>query len=285
MKNKLACFIIVILSSISLLANEPAKSTENPNSKYDENSIFYAAENRNLIGNPGFEESTNNWTLAKYNGSAANFKTDSLNSSFADCHGIVHTSGSLDMQYEDIQLINFLEISQHTNYNISFKAIVEEECLISISLSNGIETYFEEKLLLRPGQTIYGPYSYKSDFEESFTFFSFNLGRTEATISLDDISITADNTEKEFENIIAKSGINFKTSSGGRELFISLPTSARFDYPIAVYNEMGKSIKTNKIREGSQEVFLKIHNTIDPGNYTLKIYGPDEVLNHKFSIK
>lgn len=281
---KLTYLFLLICCSISLSATDPPKTSRSAPDPIDDRSIFYSAEASNLIKNPEFEKETKHWFLGKYNGGSATLATDSACDKFKGRFALIKTSGVFDSNYEDIQLFSFLEISRNTNYKISFKASVHEECLISLTLSNGIETYFEEKLLLRPGQTNYGPFIYKGGFDESFAFFSFNLGKTHNSIAFDDISILADNTEKDFNELLAKSGINIEMIANGRELYISLPTSAKSDYPLIVVNDKGQTVKAQKILEGNQEGFINLQNTYDPGDYLLKIISPDKLLTYKFKV-
>lgn len=284
MKIKLAFLIVFLLTNLNLFATEPSESGNKPVNHYNEDGIFYAAEKQNLLKNGDFEIGTSYWTLGKYNGGTATFYTDSIDNPFTGNQAKIQSSGSFTKDYMDIQLFSFLGITKNTIYHITFKASVSSECLISASFGNGIDTFFEEKMLLRPEETNYGPFVFKGNVDEEFSFFSFNLGRTNSTISFDDIVITADNTEKQFSDILANSGINIETLSNGKELYIHLPTSAKIDYPIIFINEQHKTVGTSRIREGSQELFLNLQNNLKTGTYTMKVFTPEKMLAYNFQI-
>ena len=284
MKSKLANLFIIGFLPLNLWATEPSEPSKTSENRYDKDGIFYAAELENLLKNADFENGTSYWTLGKYSGGTATFFTDSIADFSSGKHAIIHSSGSFNRDYMDIQLFSFLEISQNSIYSITFKASVTSECLISISIGNGIEILYEQKLLLRPEEVSYGPFIFKSSIDDSFSFFAFNLGRTNSTISFDDVIITVDNTEKHFNKILASGGINIETLNQGLELFIQLPTSAKTDYPIIFINDQGKTVSTTKIREGSQEIFLPTSATMKKGSYTMKVFTPEKTLAYNFQI-
>lgn len=287
MNKKLALTFLTGLIPIYLFAQYPIENEgviERP-SQHDKSGIFYFAHTENLLQNPDFENGTSYWTLGKYNGGSATFYTDSISDAFSGRQAVVQTKGSFNKEFDDIQLFSFIEISKNTIYTISFQASVKTACLISISLSNGVDTFFDEKLLLRPEQTIYGPFSFKSITDESFSFFSFNLGRTNATMVFDDVAITADDTEKQFEQIVSNAGINIHQVSQGKELYIQLPTAAKADYPVIFINEKGKTLRTAKIHEGAQELFLKLDNQLQMGNYVVQVFAPEKTHAYNFQVK
>jgi hypothetical protein len=287
MKKKLAFVILIVIAPFYLSATDPTKndnSTERP-AQHDEGGIFYVAQSANLLQNPDFENGTSYWTLGKYNGGSATFYTDSIADIFSGRQAVVESKGSFKNEFEDIQLLSFIEISKNTIYTISFQATVKAACLISISMSNGIDTFFDEKLLLRPEQTIYGPYSFKSIVDESFTYFAFNLGRTNASMVFDDVKIAADDTEKQFEQIVSNAGINIHPASQGKELYIQLPTAAKADYPVVFTNEKGKTLRTAKINEGAQELFLQLDSKLQMGNYVVQVFAPEKTHAYNIHIK
>jgi hypothetical protein len=287
MKKKLAFVILIVIAPFYLSATDPTKndnSTERP-AQHDEGGIFYVAQSANLLQNPDFENGTSYWTLGKYNGGSATFYTDSIAGIFSGRQAVVESKGSFKNEFEDIQLLSFIEISKNTIYTISFQATVKAACLISISMSNGIDTFFDEKLLLRPEQTIYGPYSFKSIVDESFTYFAFNLGRTNASMVFDDVKIAADDTEKQFEQIVSNAGINIHPASQGKELYIQLPTAAKADYPVVFTNEKGKTLRTAKINEGAQELFLQLDSKLQMGNYVVQVFAPEKTHAYNIHIK
>jgi hypothetical protein len=284
MRIKLAFLIVILFTITNLFATDPSEAGNKRINQYDEDGIFYAAEKQNLLKNGDFENGTSYWTLGKYNGGTATFYTDSTNNPFSGNQASIQSFGSFTKDYADIQLFSFMEISENTIYHVTFKASVSSECLISASFGNGIDTFFEEKLLLRPEETHYGPFVFKGNVDEAFGFFALNLGRTSTTISFDDIVVTADNTEKQFMDILANSGINIETLNHGKELFIHLPTSAKSDYPVIFINEQGKTVGTARIREGSQELFFNLKNNLKAGVYTMKVFIPEKTLAYNFQL-
>ena len=283
MPTKLVYLLLLIPIPFRLQATDPTKTIESSHRGYDDRGIFYSAKAENLIKNGGFESMASSWFLGKYNGCSATFSTDSVDNQFDGNYAIVETSGSPARKHEDIQLFNFLEISENTSYHITFKASVQKECLISVTFSNGIEIFHEIPLVLQPGKAEYGPFIYKSGISESFTYFSINLGKTETIIALDDLTIKADYTEKEFQEIIASSGFNIMSTSS--ELHLSLPTPAKSDYPFVVLDEKGQIQKAHKILEGSQDAVLKFNHTMAAGQYRVRIFSPDKTLTHEFRIE
>jgi len=284
MKFKLACMLIIGLIPFHLSATDPIKSEDNAPKNYAEDGIFYAAENKNILANPDFENGTSYWTLGKYNGATATFTADSISTEFNGKQAVIHTGGSLEMDYSDIQFFSFMEVSSNTIYNISFSASVKKTTLISVSIGNGIDIFYEEKLLLRPEKKHYGPFTFKADLDELFAFFALNLGRTNTKITVDEVLITADHTEKKFNEIIANSGINIEHIPNSNELYIQLPTSAKDDYPIIFTNEKGKTVKTDKIRTGSQELFINLQSSFERGNYIMKVFAADKTMSYSLSI-
>lgn len=284
MKIKLAFALVFCLGNLNLFAADLSGSGNNEPGRHDEDGIFYAAEKQNLLKNGDFENGTSFWTLGKYNGGTATFYSDSIDNPFSGNQAKIQSFGSFTKDFMDIQLFSFLEITQNTIYHISFKASVRNECLISASIGNGIDTFFEEKMLLRPEQIHYGPFVFKGNADEAFSFFALNLGRTNSTVCFDDIVITADNTEKQFNNIIANSGINIETLSNSKELYIHLPTNAKTDYPIVFIDEQGKTVGTSRILEGSQELLLNLKNTLKTGAYTMKVFTPEKTIAYNLQI-
>jgi hypothetical protein len=281
MKMQLTILLLTFVCSLPSFATDP---TEKKASQHNEGGIFYSADQQNLLKNPDFSNSTSCWTLGKFNGGNATFFTDSLQNPLSGPQAIVVSGGSFTDAYEDIQLFSSIEISQNTIYSITFEAFVKKASLISISVGNGMDAFYDEKLLLRPEQTIYGPFTFKSGTDEAFAFFSFNLGRTNATLGFDNVSITADNTEKQFQEIVTNTGINIHPV-GHKELYIQLPTVAKTDYPVICVNGNGKAVRTDKIREGSQELFFRFDENLQAGNYTIKVFAPEKTVAYNFQVK
>lgn len=287
MEKKLAFIVLIIFAPICLFATEPTENIapkEQP-AQHDKEGIFYLGQSANLLQNPDFDNGTSYWTLGKYNGGSATFYTDSTSDMFTGRQAVIQSSGSFNNEFEDIQLFSFLQISKNTIYSITFQASVKTASLVSISLSDGIDAFFEEKLLLRPEQTFYGPFTYKSNTDEPFAFFSFNLGRTNATMIFDDVTLLADDTEKQFEQIVANAGINIHPVREGKELYIQLPTAAKADYPVLFINEKGKTLRTAKINEGTHELFLKLDGQLQMGNYVVQVFAQEKTHAYNIQIK
>jgi hypothetical protein len=115
-----------------------------------------------------------------------------------------------------------MKISENTTYRISFKASVSSECLISFSFGNGIDTFLEEKILLRPEERQYGPFVFTGNVDEAFGFFALNLGRTNTNMSFDDILVTTENTEKQLIDILANSGYQYRNTKSWQAAICSL---------------------------------------------------------------
>jgi hypothetical protein len=285
MKNKLACIIVAISLPISLLAGDPAKKAEGNTKVHDAKGIFYTAENFNLLTNPGFENGSSYWTLGKYNGGSATLRIDTTKNKTNSAIALIQTFGSFGKEYSDIQLFNFLEMTEKTVYSISFQAFVDKEFLISISVSDGSQDFFEEKLLLRPGQTNYGPFIFQSPQTESYSFFAFNLGRTNDVLKFDNIQITADHTEKRFDEVVSNNGFNLLEIKPGEEFYIQLPTGAKADYPVLLMDENGRTVFTDIIEGGIQEKTIKLRNSLKPGNYLMQVFEPQKTLASNIYIR
>lgn len=287
MKKRLLFILISICHTFLSIASDKKESSSNDKDpkNYPTNGIFTEAKESNLIANPGFENLTNNWILGKYNGGAGRFISDSNKSIVGQRSAFVHTTNQ-NQDYNDVQLFTFLPLIKQAQYSISFMANVQSTCLISISLSNGFETIFEEKLLLRSDIKQYGPFVFKSDTDDPFSFFSFNLGKTSNKIWFDDIVVRADYTDKEFNELLANSGINvnYITINEENSIYISSPTTSTAEMPIILYDDNNSVIFANKIRYGEYEATIKLNNKLDKGNYTLKVFTPTKLESFIFAI-
>jgi hypothetical protein len=284
MKIKLAFLIVILFTITNVFATDPSEVGNKPINPNDEDGIFYTAEKQNLLKNGDFENGSRYWTLGKYNGGTATFYTDSTDSPFSGNQARIQTFGSFTKEYTDIQLLSFMKISENTTYRISFKASVSSECLISFSFGNGIDTFLEEKLLLRPEERQYGPFVFTGNVDEAFGFFALNLGRTNTNMSFDDILVTTENTEKQLIDILANSGVSIETLNHGKQLFVHLPNNAKSDYPVIFINEQGNTVGTAQIKEGCQKFFFNLKGHLKAGAYTMKVLIPEKTLAHNFRI-
>lgn len=277
--------LLNILFPILLFASDKDEN-KSPKSSYGKNGIFSQTTETNLLANPGFENKTSNWILGKHNGGSGLFSTDTLSDQPGNRYAIIIAKNK-NKDFQDLQLFTSLPITEQTKYTISFEANVKTACLISISLNNGFETLFEEKFLLRPEQKFYGPFIFNSKVEDPFAYFAFNLGKSNTIIQFDEVEINADQTEKEFNSIITKSGINInqKQLAAEKTLHISSPTIATSEIPIMVYDDNNNVIMATKINKGEYEAMLTFDNSTSKGEYSLKIFTPDNFLSHNFRIE
>ena len=273
-RRALTILLISFLWTTQLLATENNKANPSEGT-YPEDGIFTGTKTMNLLKNPGFENKTSNWTLGKHHGGKGLFTTDTLSSIGNGRSAKIILENSTN-NYNNVQLFSFIPLTSLAKYAITFKAKVEKACLVSISVSNGFDTYFEEKLLLRPDTQHYGPFIFKSKREDFFSYFSFNLGKAHATIFIDDVSIMADHTEKEFENLISKSGINISKhqSTHDKSIFISLPMLAESIIPILIYDEEDNILLSKRINEGESEITISLADTGEINNYIVKVFTP-----------
>lgn len=280
--------LILLLITIATLLQTYARDKNDPNapkSNYPDEGIFTGTREINLIANPGFENHTSKWTLGKYNGGSGLFTIDTVNIISGKQTALIQ-SDNQQGDYHDLQLFTFLPLAHQTRYSISFQADVKTACLISISIGNGFETLFEEKFLLRPGIKQYGPFVYNCVEDDPFSYFAFNLGKTNNKMRFDDITIQADHTEREFNEVIAKTGINvhYNTSSKENSIFISSPRETSTDLPIILYDQDNNVIFTNKLFKGYNEANIKLNNELSKGNYQLKVFTPDKIESFRFVV-
>ena len=288
MKEKLAILLVAICCIIPYQVfasdkNDPATKTAN-SSSHDNRGIFSHDDKSNLISNSGFEKFTSGWMLGKYNGGSGFFTTDSINAISGKQSGVVLTENQ-KQDLSDVQLFSFLEISKNTLYAFSFKASVQKTCLISISVSNGVEIFYEEKLLLQPEKKDYGPYIFQSEIDEPFSFFAFNLGKTNREIRLDEVVIQTDITEFDINKKITDTGINLGQKKALKTLHINLPKASEGEYPLVVMDEKGNTIAIDNIGKGEQKIHFTLNSDFEEGQYVLKIFTPSRTLAYNFEIE
>lgn len=285
MKNNLRGILLILILPIQLLATEgnQPKSTEN---SFPDDGIFTGTKNNNLIANPGFENKTSNWTLGKHNGGVGLFTTDTSSTMSEERSALLITDNQ-NGDYNDLQLFTFIPLTSLTRYSISFQASVKSACLISISISNGFDTFFEEKFLLRPDTKYYGPFLFASKNDDPFVFFSINLGKTNTRILLDDVEIQTDQTEREFEHILSNSGINVYQHQTATEssIYINTPTVAINEIPILLYDEDNRIILSSRILKGESEATISLISLSNCKNCLLKVFTPErqEIFKIKFN--
>lgn len=264
--------------------NGNKNSDKNKSKTYTEKVIITGDQEANLIQNPDFENSTSNWTLGKFNGGAGLFTTDTTHVLSGTQSGLIITENT-NLDYADVQLFTHFKLTKHTRYSISFSAEVDSVCLISLTVSNGFETYFDQKFLLKPGQRQYGPFNFKSESDDPFTYFAFNLGKTHHKLRFDDVRVRADYTDKKFNKILANSGINLWFQDGNKEFYLQLPTAAYADYLVVFMNTNGKTFKIDKINQGIQEKQFTLDSSFKKGTYTLKVFTPEKTFAYNFQIE
>lgn len=272
MANSIIKVILIILFLPgTILATEGSKS-ERPKGSYPDEGIFTGTKNNNLILNPGFENRTSNWILGKHNGGAGLFTIDSTTSISGESSALLITEND-NNDIGALYLFTNFPLTSLTSYSITFRAKVKTVCLISISFTNGFDAYFEKEILLQPDTEFYGPFTFSSKYEDLFTYFSFNLGKTNATILLDDIDIHSDQTEKEFKQIIASSGINIFQHQTDLEnsIYINLPKAAVSDIPIILYDQKKNIVLSSRIIQGESEASISFKDQSESA-FLLKIF-------------
>ena len=285
MKTKLISIAIFCCCILQTYASEKNKSssTNSDTDNSTDKGIFAVAVETNLIKNPGFENNTSKWSLGKYNGGSGLFSIDSINSIKGNQSAIVNTANN-GKDYEDVQLFTFFNMQEKAQYSITFEAKVKSSCAISVSVSNGFEIFYEAKFNLRPDKQLYGPFVFNSKQDDSFSFFSFNLGKTNTEMLLDEVNIQADHTNRQFENVVSKSGINIHFNKDENLIYINSPTEVQNDLPIILYDAKNNVINTNKIVKGYKEANIKLNTAMSKGNYFLKVFTSEKFETFDFVI-
>ena len=285
MKTTLFCILITLAflpRGFASDKDEP-ETAKSDKTNHGEKGIFAGARDFNLSKNPGFENRTSTWLLGKYNGGSGLFTTDTIKPLHGRQSALVVTDNS-GKEYNDVQLFTFFNLLKGSAYEIIFEADVQSNCKISITVSNGFETFYEVRLALQPGKKQYGPFKFIGKQDDQFSYFSFNLGKTKAEIRFDEVIIRADHSEREFDEMISRSGINFHYDQDKSMVCISAPTEAQSDLPILLYDQNNNIINTYKIRKGSKEANITFNMEMDKGNYLLKVFTRDEQEAFHFSI-
>ena len=147
MKTKLMIISMALCCISQTFASDKKDSLSiKLNLKYStDKGIFTGATDHNLIQNPGFENKTSKWSLGKYNGGSGLFTTDTLNPIAGNQSALVITDNQ-GKHYYDVQLFTFFNLQKKALYSITFKAEVTSNSAISVSVSNGFETFYEAKL-------------------------------------------------------------------------------------------------------------------------------------------
>lgn len=247
--------------------------------------IFKVTESSNLLPNPAFNDGTSYWMLGKYEGGKGKLCVGYLTAGKDDPSALVVTENNIESPFMNVQLFNALSLQKDVNYSIMFSARVTKASLISIRLSNGTETFFEEVLLLTPEQDTYGPFEYNCTTDESLAFFSINLGKTSGNLYFDNVLVLEDKTEKLFNEILAKSGVNIHQPEGQEELFIQLPACAEDDLPLLIVGPRDRIVKTMHISKGSQETSIDFSEYTTPGHYLVQVITPFKTLAWNFNVR
>ena len=285
MKLQLISILIAFCSitqAFSTSHTKPNSTNSNPDHR-NEKDIFSGTHEINLINNPGFENKTSKWSLGKYNGGSGLFTADSINPLNGNHSALVVTANN-GKQYNDVQLFTFFNLQKQSEYHIAFTASVQSTCEVSISVSNGFENFFETKLILRPDKKLYGPFSFTSKEDNLFSYFSFNLGKTNAAIHLDDVVVLAKPVIREFEQLITTSGINILFNKNKNMLCVSSPSVAKIDIPILLFDANYNVIITDKITEGQNEANITLNNDLTKGKYMIKVFTSKEHETFSFLI-
>jgi hypothetical protein len=216
--------------------------------------------------------------LGKYGGGKGKLCIVDSTAGQDDPAALVVTENTIESPFSNVQLFNAISLQKDVTYSITFSATVAKASLISVSLGNGVNSFFEEVLLLRPGQETYGPFDYRCTVDELLAFFSINLGKTSGTMYFDDVLVIQDNSEKLFNEILAKSGVNIHRPEGYDELFIQLPACAEDDLPLLIIGPRGRIVKTMQISKGSQETSIDFSEYTTPGHYLVQVITPFKTL-------
>ena len=287
MSKKLTIILVILCSIFHVHASDDNETTGNrlKSSTFPEDGIFSGLRETNVLINPGFENHTSRWILAKVNGGIGVFTTDSIQRISESRSAVVITENT-NHDFQDVQLFSHFDLTEKAIYSIKFSAEVKKTCLISITVGNSFDTFYEKKLLLRPETKQYGPFYFSSEVSDPFSFFAFNLGKTKAKIILDDVVIQADHTQREFDNVITRSGINVHLSRSNSEnsIFITLPMELSADLPVLLYDEDNKLIFARKIRKGEKEEIIILDESLDRGHYFLKLYGLYNLESYKIEL-
>jgi hypothetical protein len=121
--------------------------------------------------------------------------------------------------------------------------------------------------------------------DELLAFFIINLGKTSGTLYFDDVLVLEDKSEKLFNEILAKSGVNIHRPEGHDELFIQLPASAEEDLPLLIVGPHGRIVKTIYISKGSQETSIDFSEYTTPGHYLIQVITPFKTLAWNFNVR
>jgi hypothetical protein len=280
---RLISIVLVFIYCSASYASFGKEPTSSKRTIHGDKGIFSGTHDTNLIKNPNFENQTSSWLLGKYNGGSALLTTDTIQPLHGKQSALVITEHK-GHQYNDVQLFTFFELRKQSSYDIYFEAEVDNTCEVSITVSNGFETFYEARFALKSGKHHYGPFSFVGKQDDQFSYFSFNLGRTKTQIRLDQVMIRANHSKREFDEMITKSGINFHFYENESMICVSAPTEAQTDLPILLYDRNNNLVSTYKIRKGSKEANITLHELLDKGNYLMKVFTRDEQETFHFAI-
>ena len=161
--------------------------------------IDHFSDGHNLIRNGDFSEGTTNWVLGKYDGASAIMILDGTNKLSGENSALINIF-STDNKASAIRLFQDMPVEGRTKYYLKFQAKVMEPKVIEITLSNDVQDYWKEEILLLPGQQQYGPFTFESEAADYATSLVFNLGLSPGIINIDAVSVTGDFVKNEFVN-------------------------------------------------------------------------------------
>lgn len=267
----IALCIALSLVRISF-ASEPTEPTKGKG-EGDDKAIFPDKKKTNLISNPGFENKTSHWVLGKINGGAGQFTTDTVKAISGRRSAVVHTLNK-DREMKDLALFTFIPLEKGVSYTFSFQADPKKACLISVSFDNGDDFYFMEEIWLRPGLRTYGPYTFTAIDDDIFNRLSFNLGKTNTEIRLDEVYVNSEYTEKQIEEPLTNNGIHLEylRDTEFNSIHVSIPEKPGQDIPLLIYDENNNVIYADKISKQSNEATIALKRNLHIGDYRLDVY-------------
>jgi hypothetical protein len=278
-RSAVLSLILVTFVVFRSLASEPTGNKSN------EDGIFSLGIGANLLPNADFERGTTSWMLGKNQGGQGKIMADTTRKVFSSKSVFISTANDIDQELSDVQLFTMVKLKKNASYSVSFQAVTTSACIVSVSLTSGGVTYFEEVMILSAGNKTYGPFEFNCPTDDEFAVFAINLGKTCNQVWFDNVALYEDDTKNRFNEIIARGGINIILPEKLNELYIQLYSAAAEDLPVFITDQRGRIVKTSRIAKGIQEATMAIPENIAPGNYQVKIITPARILASHFEIR